>query len=57
LSTVSRRLGHASERTTERSYIGVQRNQAPGPFKGVPLRTLDRESKELSSYSPKRRKK
>jgi integrase len=43
LSTVSRRLGHSSERTTERSYVGLQRNQVMGPFNGVPVRTLDQE--------------
>ncbi len=40
LSTVAIRLGHSSERTTERSYLGVQRGQAPNPFEGVPVRTL-----------------
>lgn len=39
LSVVARRLGHSSERTTERSYIGVQRNVHRGPYEGVPVRS------------------
>lgn len=40
LSVVARRLGHASERTTEAAYVGLQRNQHRGAYEGVPLHSL-----------------
>lgn len=42
LSIVALRLGHESERTTERHYLGRDGTVAPGPFSGVPLRATGR---------------
>jgi len=39
LTVVARRLGHSSERTTERHYIGRSADAQPGPFSGVPRRS------------------
>ncbi len=42
LSVVALRLGHESERTTERHYLGRTGSSVPNPFRDTPLRTATR---------------
>jgi integrase len=43
LSIVRDRMGHESERTTEKHYVGRMVGVAPGPFSNVPRRSGDGE--------------